>query len=121
MTNKEIIENVLNELSKEHNHKYIIGCYSNLINDLSKRTINRIIENINYLSYTDIEITHKRKKYIIELSVVYFKDRTEIDLVVLTKKEYRARYEWASRVKLSTLFLKKQKNWHKYNIMLHYI
>ena len=93
MTNKEIIENALNELSKEHNNKYIIGCYSNLIDNLSKRTVNRIIESINYLSYTDIEITHKRKKYIIELSVVYFSDRTEIDLITLTKKEYSARYE----------------------------
>ena len=93
MTNKEIFENALNELSKEDDVKYVIGCYSNLIDELSKRTINRIIENINYLSYTDIEITHKRKKYVIEVSIVYFSDRVEIDLVALTKEEYSARYE----------------------------
>lgn len=93
MTNKEIIQNALNELSEEDDVKCVIGCYSDLINDLSKRTINRIIDEVKYFSYTDIEITHKRKKYVIEVSVVYFDDRIEIDLVALTKEEYSARYE----------------------------
>ena len=67
---------------------YVIGCYDKLIDTLSKRTINRIVDSALSYDWTDLLITSKGKKYIVEISTV---DR-EKDLQISTPKEYEQTY-----------------------------
>lgn len=81
LCNKELIENKINSLG------YKLGCYDKAIDNLQKRCINLLLENIDGDS-TDVDIVNNGTEYIIEINVV----DNEIDLSMITKKDYIARY-----------------------------
>ena len=82
MTNREIIEKVLN------NNGYEIGCYDASIEKLSTRSINKVINILNTYTDTDIHVTINKIKYVIEVSSC----DNEVDFVVITLKEYNNIY-----------------------------
>lgn len=82
LTNREYITH---KLSKDN---YIIGCYDDRMDTLAKVTINRILESASYYDYTDVLVTSKGKKYIVEITTV----DNERDFIIITPKEYENKY-----------------------------
>ena len=82
MTNKEIIEKVLN------NNGYIIGCWDNNMENLNTMSINKVVNMLNTYTDIDVHVTVNKIKYVIEVSSC----DNEIDFNVITLKEYNNRY-----------------------------
>ena len=82
MTNREIIEKVLN------NNGYKIGCWNSNMEKLSIRSINKIVNMLNTYTDTDIHVTVNKVKYVVEVSSC----DNEIDFNVITLKEYNNIY-----------------------------
>lgn len=86
MSNRTLIENAINQLNTRYNTNYRIGIYHDLINNLSKRTVNRIIEHLG--EYADIHCTLKGEKYVVELAEV----DGEIDIMIRSQNDYKNLY-----------------------------
>ena len=85
MENKE---RIIKE-TKKYNYK--LGCYDLEIEKLNPSNLKKVLDIIKYGDSTDVAVFINRKKYIVEISVV----DNEVDLQVLTLKEYENRYgEW---------------------------
>lgn len=85
MENKE---RIIREAKK---HNYILGTYDSDIEKLNPSNLKKVLDIIEYGDSTDIPVFINRKKYIVEFSVV----DNEVDLQILTLKEYENRYgEW---------------------------
>ena len=82
MTNREIIEKVLN------NNGYKIGCWDNNMEKLSTRSINKVINTLDTYTDTDIPVTINKIKYIVEVSSC----DNEVDFNMITLKEYNNIY-----------------------------
>ena len=82
MNNKQI----LIEAIKKASNSFKLGCYSDIIDNASKRTVNRLIEVIG--DYSDIKCTIQSETYYIEVCCVQFEDYSEIDFVALTESQY---------------------------------
>jgi hypothetical protein len=80
MKNKEEIQKVVNKLGLS------IGCYDELADSLTIKELNKVLENIEY--QTDTEVTINRKKYVVEIDIV----ENEVDFNLLTKEEFINRY-----------------------------
>ena len=80
MDNKKIISDRLGYRG------YEIGCYTELINELSIRSINRITRYVDYLQDTKVSIN--KKIYVVQIDKV----DNDIDFVMITKEEYISRY-----------------------------
>ena len=70
------------------NNNFKIGIINESINYLSTRTMNKLIEHINFGDATDINITDKKVKKVIMLSFISFRSGTEIDIQMVTKQYY---------------------------------
>jgi hypothetical protein len=68
---------------------YEVGICHDIINTFSKRTWNRLIENANDWDHTDVPVTCKGEKYIVEIMTV----DDEKDFMVKTLSEYNAIYK----------------------------
>jgi len=84
MTNKEKVLKKAGELGME------LGCYSESIDDMTQSQLKKVLDNMEYEADTDVSI--KRKKHVVQISIVDFKDRQEIDLLAITKDEFISRY-----------------------------
>jgi hypothetical protein len=82
------MRNYIQSKLKQENEELEIGCYDKIIDTFSKRSVNRIIENAIDLEHTDIAVTSKNKKYIVEISTV----DNEKDFKVKTPNEYKNLY-----------------------------
>jgi hypothetical protein len=80
MKNKEEILKVVNKLGLS------IGCYDKLVDSLTLKELNKVLENIEY--QTDTEVTINSKNYVVEIDIV----ENEVDFNLLTKEEYVDRY-----------------------------
>jgi hypothetical protein len=78
--NKAEIQKVASELG------LVIGCYDDMLNDLTMKELKKVLENIEFQADTDVSI--KRKKHVVEIDIV----DNEVDFSVLTKAEYIDRY-----------------------------
>ena len=81
MTNKEVLRDSL---------KISIGCYSPLMDKLSKNQINKIISKALKNDRFDMALMINGKMYMLE--VVYMYELNEIDFVILSYNEYQNRY-----------------------------
>lgn len=81
-TNKSIIEKYVNA------EGYKIGCYSDIMDTITKRQLNKVIEAIKMQSPTDISMNIKKVKYILEIAFV----DNEIDFTFKTYEEYKNVY-----------------------------
>lgn len=75
----------LKEKAKEFD--YVIGCYDVKIDNLSKKELRWIIDNITG-DYTDVPVTLNGEKCIVEIAYV----DNEIDFNFVSKNEYINRY-----------------------------
>lgn len=75
----------LKEKAKEFN--YVIGCYDVKIDKLSKKQLQRIVDNITG-DYTDVPVVLDRKEYVVEIAYV----DNEIDFSLVSKNDYINRY-----------------------------
>lgn len=82
MTNKQYIQSVLNERGLQ------VGCYSEGMDTLSKRSLNRVLEASDGLEYTDVPVTVKGKKMIVEVATV----DNEQDYRLISASAYRNQY-----------------------------
>jgi hypothetical protein len=80
LKNKDHIEKVVNKLGLS------IGCYDKLVDSLTVKELNKVLENIEY--QTDTEVKINRKKHVVEIDIV----EKEVDFNLLTKEEYIDRY-----------------------------
>lgn len=79
-TNKEII---INKIKSEG---YTLGIYDDILDNLNKQNLKKVLDNIKYVSDTKVFIN--RKPYIVEISEV----DSEIDFSIITLDEYESRY-----------------------------
>ena len=86
-TNKELIVERIEELSKETGVKFALGCWDKNIEKISKKELKKVIDEITGDS-TDVDIYIRKKLYVLQISVVDY----EIDFNLLTKEEYINRY-----------------------------
>jgi|GEM_PF-3669406 len=82
------MRNYIESKLKQENEELQIGCYDKIIDTFSKRSVNRIIENAIDLEHTDIAVTNKGTRYIVEISTV----DNEKDFKVKTASEYKNLY-----------------------------
>lgn len=82
------MRNYIESKLKQENEELTIGCYDKIIDTFSKRSVNRIIENAIDWEHTDIAITNKGTRYIVEISTV----DNEKDFKVKTASEYKNLY-----------------------------
>lgn len=80
MSNRDKIEKVVSGLG------YEIGCYDDKLELLSKKELDKVLNNIEFQSDTDVSI--KRKLHVVEIDI----DCDEVDFSVLSKAEYISRY-----------------------------
>jgi hypothetical protein len=79
-------DKIIKRIEKEG---YKLGTWDNTLNKLNTTNLKKVLDNIKYQSDTKININ--RKSYIVEMDEV----DGEIDLNVLTLREYESRYgEW---------------------------
>jgi hypothetical protein len=79
-------DKIIKRIEKEG---YKLGTWDNTLNKLNTTNLKKVLDNIKYQSDTKININ--RKSYIVEMDEV----DGEIDLNVLTLREYEDRYgEW---------------------------
>jgi hypothetical protein len=78
--NRKILENSLGTKG------YELGCYSNEINNLSMRSINRILKNVEY--QIDTKVSIKGNIFVVQIDIV----DEEVDLIMISKQEYISRY-----------------------------
>ena len=76
--NKTIITEAINKLG------YELGCYDSMMDKLSKKELQRVVEDLKYGS-TDIEVKIRRKEYVVEVMYV----DSEIDFSIMTMDEYQ--------------------------------
>lgn len=81
MTNKTKIINKLEELD------LTLGCYDNLIEKLSNKAIDKVLENLEYGS-TDVCVKTRGKEYVVE---IYHVDN-EVDFGMITTTSYKNTY-----------------------------
>lgn len=81
MANKEIIN------SKLKDSTYIIGCYDNTLEQLSKEELDKVIDRM-FDDYTDVEVYVKNIPYIVEIATV----GNEIDFSMISKDGYANKY-----------------------------
>lgn len=86
-TNKELIAERIEELSKIEKRNFSLGCWDKNIEKISKKEIKKVIDSI-YGDSTDFDIYIRRKLHVVEISIVDY----EIDFSLLTKEEYISRY-----------------------------
>ena len=79
--------NILKRLIKLVDEGYEIGCYSELMNDISQEELIKVIEEIDQ-EYTDVDIKINGKNYVVEICTV----DNEKDFIVLSREEYINRY-----------------------------
>lgn len=80
MTVKERIEAHL------ANKELTLGCYDKVLEKLPEEELQKVLENAEY--QTDTDVTIKNKPYVVEIDIV----DSEVDFSVLTKSEYISRY-----------------------------
>lgn len=86
MSNKELINKAIDEINKEYNVNLQIGIYHKKIDELSRRSINRIIPFLG--EYADIAVSIKGEKYMVELACV----DNEVDVMIMKLDKYKDRY-----------------------------
>ena len=64
---------------------FTLGSYNDILNDASTRTVNKIVKEYLWQEYTDVKITIKGEKYMLEICTV----DNEKDLNILTLEEYK--------------------------------
>ena len=69
------------------NQGYEVGCIDELVNKLTKKELEKIIENINGET-TDVDVYIRKKLHVAEIVEV----DGEIDVIILTQAEYISRY-----------------------------
>ena len=76
------------EIIKQHVEDlgYNLWCFNPRINDISKRSLEKVLDNIEY--EVDTKVYIKRKPYIVEIDEV----DGEIDFSVTALKEYESRF-----------------------------
>lgn len=79
--NKEKLKEKVKELN------YVVGCYDAKIDKLSKKELQRIIDNITG-EYTDVPVALDRKSHVAEIAYV----DNEIDFSLVSKNDYINRY-----------------------------
>lgn len=84
MTNKELVLKKIDSIDMGREIK--LGGWDSLIESLSKKELNKVLENIEYEADTDVSI--KRKAYVVQIDIV----EDEVDFNVITKTEYISRY-----------------------------
>ena len=92
--NKSHIQIAIEKKNKEekvhypNSQDYTIGCYTDMIDKISKKELNKLIKKISLGDYTDVDIKCGGIDYVVE--ICYVDD--EVDLVMLTKSDYISRY-----------------------------
>lgn len=84
MNRKEIIQDQIAKINESNNLNLSLGIYNNLVEKMTKKSFDNMIEEIKFLSSTDVDVRINRKDYVTEISV--FDDI--IDINILTKDEY---------------------------------
>lgn len=84
MNRKEIIQDQIAKINESNNLNLSLGIYNNLVEKMTKKSFDNVIEEIKFLSSTDVDVRINRKDYVTEISV--FDDI--IDINILTKDEY---------------------------------
>ena len=79
-TNREILEAEAKELDLE------IGCYNNKVDKLTKKELNKVLENMEFQADTDVFLN--RRLHVVEIDIV----DSEIDFNILSQSEYVGRY-----------------------------
>jgi hypothetical protein len=82
-----IMKNKLKLKEKLLSVGFSLGCYDSEIEKLSKKELDKILDNIEF-GTTDIGVTIDNNKYIVE---IYHVDN-EVDLKIITPKEYAKTY-----------------------------
>lgn len=67
---------------------YVVGCFNDEMESLSEKSLKEVIYGALNNEYSDILITHNRKKYIVELATV----GSEKDFRLISKQAYQAQY-----------------------------
>ena len=65
---------------------YKVGCFNPMINDISKRSLLKVLDNIQY--EVDTKVYIKRKPYIVEINII----GNEVDLDICTLDYYNSNY-----------------------------
>lgn len=84
MKNYEILKEYVN---KEYGNEWILNFSSPLCEVLKTTQIKRIKEGINFGDYNDIKVVINKQVYYFEICIMY--DIKEIDIIPLTKEEYK--------------------------------
>ena len=80
ITNKEKLEKII------HAEGLKIGCYSELMEKITKKEFEKVFDNALHEADTDVKIN--RKDYVVQIDRV----EEEIDFVIISKSEYINRY-----------------------------
>ena len=71
---------------------YNLWCFNPMINDISKRSLAKVLDNIEY--EVDTKVYIKRKPYIVEINII----GNEVDMDICTLDYYNSNYgnfeEW---------------------------
>lgn len=84
MNRKEIIQDQIAKINESNNLNLSLGIYNNMVEKMTKKSFDNVIEEIKFLSSTDVDVRINRKDYVAEISV--FDDI--IDINILNKDEY---------------------------------
>lgn len=82
------------EIIKQHVEAlgYKLWCFNPQINDISRRSLEKVLDNIEY--EVDTKVYIKRKPYIVEINII----GNEVDLDICTLDYYNSNYgnfeEW---------------------------
>lgn len=80
--NKEVVKKAVEKMGCK------LACYTDKINELSKKELQKVLESVKFGDSTDIRVFIRRKKFVVEL----FRVDNEIDLILLSENEYISRY-----------------------------
>lgn len=84
MSNRELIAKKITTLDNECK----IGCYNKLMENLSQKELNKVLEGLEFYDHTDIRVNIRNKEYVVEIATV---DK-EKDFNLLTLQAYINRY-----------------------------
>lgn len=65
---------------------YKVGCFNPMINDISKRSLTKVLDNIEY--EVDTKVYIRRKPHIVEINII----GNEIDMDICTLDYYNSNY-----------------------------
>lgn len=88
---KQYIADKIEEEGNKYGEKYILSGYDERIEELSKIAVNKIVSQATEDS-GDVQVRYKGKKYIAEVDYVSLDGDTEVDIRLISEKEYEEQY-----------------------------